>query len=282
LALTVAQKHRRSTAVAVFLLSTALLFLGPAQRSDRQSSALLAYPGDVDIITAEFWTELDPIMEGSQPPAPGVEGPQDNQDRSEALDRGAAGDSPPPPLAPLTGSGVLSQEEAIRRTLEEARLVISGMIYGFDLRYTPSDRARNVAEELVIEPRTRIPAGDRALRVLQVRTSENKYFVHIRYDLAEHQQRRMQAWGSNTLSSAGGRGTAPLQQGYRGKFESFNQAIKNALREYLRPRYKNKPSRIQAAVALKEPPYTVIDAGGYHSKVRIKIDVREVRPYSAY
>jgi len=38
----------------------------------------------------------------------------------------------------------------------------------------------------------------------------------------------------------------------------------------------------QAAVALKEPPYTVIDAGGYHSKVRIKIDVREVRPYSAY
>ena len=275
MALTVAQKHRRPTAVVVFLLSTALLFLGPAQRSDRQSSALLAYPGDVDIITAEFWTELDPIMEGSPP--------QDaERDRSEALDRGAAGDSPPPPVAPLIGSGVLSQEEAIRRTLEEARLVISGMIYGFDLRYTPSDRARNVAEELVIEPRARIPAGDRALRVLQVRTSGNKYFVHIRYDLAEHQQRRMQAWGSNTLSSAGGRGTASLQQGYRGKFESFNQAIKNALREYLRPRYKNKPSRIQAAVALKEPPYTVIDAGGYHSKVRIKIDVREVRPYSAY
>ncbi|MCF7949130.1 MAG: hypothetical protein K9M94_11145 [Spirochaetia bacterium] len=264
MALTVAQKHRRSTAVAVFLLSTALLFLGPAQRSDRKSSALLAYPGDVDIITAEFWTELDPIMEGSQPPAPKAEV------------------SPSPPLAPLTGSGVLSQDEAIRRTLEEARLVLSGMIYGFDLRYTPSDRARNVAEELVIEPRARIPAGDRALRVLQVRTAGNKYFVHIRYDLAEHQQRRMQAWSSNTLSSAGGRGTASLQQGYRGKFESFNQAIKNALREYLRPRYKNKPSRIQAVVVLKEPPYTVIDAGGYHSKVRIKIDVREVRPYSAY
>lgn len=261
----------------MFLLSSALLFLGPAQRSDRQSSALLAYPGDADIITAEFWTELDPIMEGSQPPEAKAEA------RGEEQGRGSeAGDSPPPPVAPLTGSGVLSQEEAIRRSLEEARLVLSGMIYGFDLRYTPSDRARNVAEELVIEPRARIPAGDQALKVLQVRTSGNKYFVHIRYDLAEHQQRRMQAWDSNTLSSAGGRGTAPLQQGYRGKFESFNQAIKNALREYLRPRYKNKPSRIQAAVALKEPPYTVIDAGGYHSKVRIKIDVREVRPYSAY
>ncbi len=276
MALTIFQKHRRSTAVAVFLLSTALLFLGPAQRSDRQSSDLLAYPGDIDMITAEFWTELDPIMEGSQPPEAGAEGSEEEGGWSEF------GDSPPPPLAPLTGSGVLSQDEAIRRTLEEARLVISGMIYGFDLRYTPSDRARNVAEELVIEPRARIPAGDQALRVLQVRTSGNKYFVHIRYDLAEHQQRRMQAWSSNTLSSAGGRGTAPLQQGYRGKFESFNQAIKNALREYLRPRYKNKPSRIQAVVALKEPPYTVIDAGGYHSRVRIKIDVREVRPYSAY
>ncbi len=252
--------HRRNITAAVFFSSLILFFLGAGPRDDGLSSGVWAYPGDEDIITAEFWTELDPIMEGSQP------GPSEG----------------PAPVEPLTSTGVISQEEAIRRTLEEARIVLSGMIYGFDVRYTPLDRARDVKEELDVEPRAQIPAGDPSLRVLKVRTRGNKYFVHVRYNLAEYQQRRLQAWDSNSLDVAAGRGTAPLQDGYQAKFESFNQAVKNALREYLRPRYKNKPSRIKASVALKEAPYTVIDAGGYHSKVRIKINLHEVRPYSAY
>ena len=272
MAITALFNHRRATAVAVFSASLVLLLFAVGPRDGNLSSVLWAYPGDEDIIVAEFWTELDPITEGLQPP---------NRDGGSHSARGPAAD-PDSPVAPLIGTGVISQEEAIRRTLEEARLVISGMIYGFRVSYTPSDRPRNVKEELTVEPLARIPQGDPSLRVLKVRTTDNKYFVHTRYNLAEFQQRRLQAWSSNTLEVAAGRGSAPLNDGYRAKFDSFDQAIKNALREYLRPRYKNKPSRIQAAVALQEPPYTVIDAGGFHSKVRIKIDIREVRPYSAY
>lgn len=264
MAITALFKHRRATAVTVFSACFALLLCVLGPRDDNLSSGLWAYPGDEDIIVAEFWTELDPITEGRQPP--------DESGEPEAAS----------PVEPLIGTGVISQEEAIRRTLEEARLVLSGMIYGFEVRYTPSDRAREVEEELDIKALAKIPPGDPALRILKVRTTDNKYFVHMRYNLADFQQRRLQAWGSNTLSVAAGRGTAPLNDGYQAKFESFNQAIKNALRAYLRPRYKNKPSRIQAAVSLQEPPYTVIDAGGYHSKVRIKIDIREIQPYSAY
>jgi len=257
LALKALINYRRAAALTIFSAGLMLLFF---------TADLQAYPGDEDIIVAEFWTELDPITEGRQP---------------ESSGSGSATD-PPSPVEPLIGTGVISQEEAIRRTLEEARVVLSGMIYGFHVRYTPSDRDREVEEELVIEPLAQIPKGDPSLRVLKVRTTDNKYFVHMRYNLADFQQRRLQVWGSNTLSVAAGRGTAPLYGGYQAKFDSFDQAIKNALREYLRPRYRNKPSRIQAAVALQEPPYTVIDAGGYHSKVRIKIDIREVQPYSAY
>lgn len=265
MAITAPFNHRRATAVAVFSASFALLFFAAGPCDDNLSSVLWAYPGDKDIIVAEFWTELDPITEGRQPD-------------SQAGDRNSGRS----PVEPLIGIGVISQEEAIRRTLEEARLVLSGMIYGFRVSYTPSDRSRSVEEELTVEPLAQIPPGDPSLRILKVRTTDNKYFVHMRYNLAEFQQRRLQAWGSNTLKVAAGRGSAPLNQGYRAKFDSFDQAIKNALREYLRPRYRNRPSRIQAAVALQEPPYTVIDAGGFHSKVRIKIDIREVQPYSAY
>ncbi|MFW5712910.1 MAG: hypothetical protein ACOCZA_13290 [Spirochaetota bacterium] len=250
--------YRRAAALTIFSAGLTLLFL---------TADLWAYPGDEDIIVAEFWTELDPIIEGRQPGTGGS---------------GSSEEERPSPVEPIIGTGVISQEEAIRRTLEEARVVFSGMIYGFNVRYTPSDRDRQVEEELVIEPLAQIPKGDPSLHVLKVRTTDNQYFVHMRYNLAAFQQRRLQAWDSNTLAVAAGRGTAPLYGGYRAKFDSFDQAIKNALREYLRPRYRNKPSRIQAAVALQDPPYTVIDAGGYHSKVRIKVDIREVQPYSAY
>lgn len=209
------------------------------------AASLPAYPTDNDVIAAEFWTELDPAVD-------------------------------------LEQGGVISQDEAIRRTLEEARIVLSGMIYGFEVRYVPSDRARQVEEELEVEARALIPAGDPALRVLDVRTNENRYYVHIRYDLADYQTARLQSWSSNTFESVAGRGTAPLYEGYRAKFDSFEQAIKNAVREYVRRQIKNKPRQIEARVLLVEPPYTIIDAGGFHSKVRIKVDLREVLPYSAY
>lgn len=209
------------------------------------AATLPAYPTDTDVIAAEFWTELDPAVD-------------------------------------LEQGGVISQNEAIRRTLEEARIVVSGMIYGFEVRYVPSDRARQVEEELEVEPRALIPAGDPALQVLDVRTHENKYYVHIRYDLADYQTARLQSWSSNTFESVAGRGTSPLYEGYRAKFDSLDQAIKNAIREYVRRQIKNKPRQIEARVLLAEPPYTIIDAGGFHSKVRIKVDLRDVLPYSAY
>lgn len=208
-------------------------------------SFLHAYPGDRDVLDIEFWTELDPMVQAE-------------------------------------GSGVISQEEAIRRTLEEARNVISGMIYGYEVVYTPSDRSRNVEERLEIEARALVPKGDERLRVMQVRMNENKYYVRIRYDLRDFQADRLQAWSSNTMETASGRGTAPLQLGYRGKFESFEQGIKTALRNYLRARIRNKPRVIRAIAAFQEAPYTIIDAGGYHSTVRIRFQLQEVLPYSAY
>ena len=223
----------------VFFFGIISLFLLTA------AGPLPAYSDDTDMLTGEFWTELDPVVD-------------------------------------FDHSGVLSQETAVRRTLEEARIVLSGMIYGFDVRYVPLDLAREVEEEMEVLPRALIPPGDVNLRVLNVRIRENKYFVQIRYNLQPHQIQRLKAWSSNTLESIGGRGTVSLQGGYKAKFESFDQGIKNALREYLRPMIKNKPRQISARVVFAEPPYATIDAGGYHSSVRIKIDLREVQPYSAY
>ncbi len=206
---------------------------------------LHAFPGDRDVLTAELWAELDPI-------------PLPKEERT------------------------ITQEIAISRTLEEARILISGMIYGYEVEYTPSDRVRQVPERLEVLPLGEIPPGDPSLRAMNVRMKNNRYYVQIRYDLSEYQIRRLQAWNSNILDSASGRGIAPLQDGYRGKYEAINQGIKNALRGYLRKRVGNKPRLIKARVVLEAPPSISIDAGGYHCLVRIRINLGAVRPYSAY
>jgi hypothetical protein len=203
------------------------------------------YSLDEDTLVATFWAELDPMVAEENP-------------------------------------GPLSQDEAIRRVLEEVRMVLSGMIYGYRVEYVPKDSERQVDEQLSMEPIARIPRGDDRLRVMNTREEDGRFYVRVRYDLADFQQRRRQMWRSNTIPDSSGRGTVPLSEGYRGKYAAFEQGVKQALRSYLRPREFNKPRSIRAEVLYLEPPYVTIDVGGYRAKVRVKIKLKEVLPYSAY
>lgn len=208
---------------------------------------LAAYPFDEDTLVLELWTELEPVVS-----------------------------------LPEEKSGPLSRREAVERVLEEARIVISAMLYGFDVEYTPPDSARQVEERFQVEPVARISKGDSRLQTLDTRTSEGRFYVRFRYNMAEHQIRRRSSWQSNTIPSVTAEGTIPLYKGYTGKFESFEEAIKQGLRAYFRPREYNKPREILATVLFREPPRTRITAGGYHSKVDMKLRIKEVVPYGAY
>lgn len=203
------------------------------------------FSSDEDLLVASFWTELNPMVGG--------EGPDE-----------------------------LNREKAIERVIEEVRMVLSGMIYGYRVRYVPQDRERQVEEEFSMEPLAQIEAGDERLQILDTRTEGERFYVQVRYDLADYQQRRRRMWRSNTIPDASGRGTAPLSEGYRGKYTAFEEGVKQALRAYLRPRELNKPREIRGRVLYLEPPSVTIDAGGYHARVRVKIRLQEVLPYSAY
>lgn len=240
-----------------------------------------AYPFDEDVLVLELWTELEPAVPispdtgenaESSGEAPSAEGREDQEREDPNAPQGFE----------LSEEGPLGSREAVERVLEGARIVISAMLYGYQVEYTPLDRARKVEERFVLEPLARIERGDPRLRALDTRTEKGRFYARIRYDMAEHQILRRSSWSSNTIPSVIARGTAPLSEGYRGKFRSFEEAIKQGLRSYLRPREYNKPREIVAKVLFLDPPYTRIDAGGYHSKVRMKLRIEEVVPYGAY
>lgn len=69
------------------------------------------------------------------------------------------------PTADDTGRP-LSIEEISKTVLEDARWILSGMIYGFNIRYVPPDTGRKVNESFNAELISEIPFGDPSLKVL--------------------------------------------------------------------------------------------------------------------
>ena len=63
--------------------------------------------------------------------------------------------------------------------------------------------------------------------------------------------------------------------GHEGKMEAYRRALKEAVREYARPRMRNKPMRLEGELLLIDTPSVSIVAGRYAAKMRCKISLRE-------
>lgn len=173
-------------------------------------------------------------------------------------------------------------EETARALLEEARRVFAGMIWGFEFRYVPYDKARGVAEELEILPLGEIPWGDPRLESSQMRLTGTQLRAYLEYRPDSFAAARKSSWGDATYQTVQGRGAAPLAGGRESRGVAVDQAAKEAIRELLRPVVKNKPREVRGVFAYDKPPRIVIVGGSYTATVRIRTRIVEVRGYSVY
>jgi hypothetical protein len=201
-----------------------------------------------DRIELELWFDLDPIVQ-----------------------EGAGQDVAP--LAP---------ETAVRRLLEEARVIVSGMVYGYAFSYTPSDEARQVAERFDLTPRAEIPWGDPALRVAGTRLDGHRLHVLIRYELSPDQRDWRDAWRSGVVDKAAGEGTGNMFKGYAERVTALTNALKESVRNHLRPRVLNKPREVVGEILIWDVPGTYVDSGAYHTRVTTRLRVNALTPYRVY
>lgn len=202
--------------------------------------------GDFNRIDFELWCELEPLVTGdfSEFPVP--------------------------------------QQEAYNRILEEARIILSYMIYGANVTYTPSDKTRKVQEEFELSLIYEIPWGDKNLTVLDSRIENQKLFAIIRYKLMDFQTKRIGVWKSNQIPVSTGKGAGSLFKGYKNKITAHENAVKEAIREYLRSKIHNKPRKIECKVLLAGAPVSGIKAGEYLSTVRVRIITDKITPYRIF
>ena len=178
----------------------------------------------------------------------------------------------------------LSTEAAQMRALEEAREILSGMIYGFRFNYTPGDETRQINEEFTATPIAEILWGDPNMRITDAYVRDSFLFVKVYYDLEDFQFARRRAWASNSVDSSSGLGEysvfiAPSPEGKR---QALQEALKNAVRNALRPVYFNKPREVTGEMLIWNEPHTIIQSGTYTTQLDVKLRVKEIRSYSLF
>ena len=173
-------------------------------------------------------------------------------------------------------------EKAEVKLLEEGRLLVSGMVYGWSFAYTPGDAARRVEESFVLTPLAEVPWGSARLEVRETEIVEEKLYARISYALSEEEASRRSAWESNTAALSTGRGRASVMKGPQAKMAAIQDAIKDAIRLSLHIRYANKPREITGEVVLWDDPRTIVRSGAYTTVAKVKLIVREVLPYRIF
>lgn len=176
----------------------------------------------------------------------------------------------------------VDEKEAVKQILAEARIILSGMLYGYTFLYTPSDNSRQVKEIFELKPVREIPWGDPHLSVAYYEQKDNQLYARVNYDLNEAQTAQLAAWHSNTVPVASGRGKWSLFEGEEPKLASLKEAIKQAIRAYMRPRENNKPREISGELLIWDEPRTVIIDGDYVTTLKTKLFIKSIEAYKMF
>jgi hypothetical protein len=181
------------------------------------------------------------------------------------------------------------EQKKLDDLLEEMQTVFSGMVYGWSFLYRPVDPDRKVEEFLDVKPLGRIvgttgdPKTARALAVSTRLDEENGVLtVLFRYYLPPFEAARRQAWGSSDLDQAAGVGKAKAVDRLESRLDALRQAVKEAVRNLLRPRYYNRPQEIRGEALLREVPRYYIESGQYVCSARFQLRILNVREYPLY
>lgn len=210
----------------------------------------------------------------------------------------------PPSMAPFSGTldpayrPGLPEGEAARALLEEARWVFGAMVWGFDYVYTPSDKARSIAEFFELKPRAELAWGSSGFRALSSRLAGTVVYATVEWNPGPGERAEYLSWRGARFASGQGRasmrlsaepepglsagdgGALPLAVAQRRG--AMAEAAKEALRAYLRGIEYNKPREVRGSFAFAEQPRLVLRAGAWTAELRILISVDEVISYGAY
>jgi hypothetical protein len=172
----------------------------------------------------------------------------------------------------------LELEEARSKALEEAAQYYGAMIYGWTFHYEVGEKARNIEEILELEPLGTITAEDPRLEMTDMQVKDFHLYLWSDYRPADIQRQRLAKWKAGTVRSAQGYGHSQLDD----KFAALEDAARAALRAMLQGSERNRPKEASGYISLAAFPRYWLDKGQWMAAGRFRVEIQEIRPFSAY
>ena len=175
-----------------------------------------------------------------------------------------------------------SNDEVTLDLLELSRQWFSGIIYGYDFYYRPLDRTREVEEIFTLDPVYQIPWGDSGLEYIGYTEEDQKVEMAFRYFPREYEISRLRGWRSSSFPNSAGQASTPDHTNFQSRIDSFEEAVKQALRNHFRAVTFNKPREITGRVALFSMPRSFATSGEIYTSLKIIIDTDSLVAYSQF
>lgn len=166
------------------------------------------------------------------------------------------------------------EEEFVEDIIE----VVSGMIYGWNFTYVPSDFLREIDEIFTLEPVALIKKGDSNMRFKDNWVKDHIMYQNIVYYLADFQKKRIKSWNSSVIPNSTGEGENSMYQ-ENGKSLALREALKDSIKKEFQSRGKDKPRSIEGQIILRETPRLYMNSGAYKSQVGVLLLYKDIMEY---
>ena len=173
-------------------------------------------------------------------------------------------------------------EGAITRIKEQSSYIISGMTYGWNFSYTPSDKLRGVQEYFEMKPIQVLGEDAKNIRYENLFFDDNYVRCTVEFSRSPDMIHALKRWVSvvNPKISSFGEGSA--SEGFEGFQKAFADAAKNAIRSWAQGKTKNKPKEIEGSLLLRGEPSIKIENGFYKVKLDFFLQASTIDMYTEF
>ena len=182
----------------------------------------------------------------------------------------------------LQDSNIDAETYPVQKIKEIAPFLISGMVYGWDFVYTPSDKARNVEEFFEIKERALSPIEIYGISYSSPWVQNERLNCWCEYTRTPAQIHNYNLWSSIQNPTIQGYGYGNISDGFDGIVDAAKDALKKAVREHYRGKIKNKPKEITGSVLIRKEPLIGIDEGRYTIKLDFFLEYDTIIYYNVY
>lgn len=163
-----------------------------------------------------------------------------------------------------------------------APYLLTGMVYGWNFSYTPSDKMRNVLEYFDCTEIHSFENDKKSIHYDEAWVENNRLYCWVEFDRNPQMQLIYTQWSSIQNQRIHGRGKAKLEEGFSGIQKATDDCVKNAIREYYRKVIKTKPKEIVGKVLIKNAPSVYVESGYYVIELDFFLETVKMREYKIF